>query len=77
MDTLDQEVDKALSKAVQHMGYQQPHCNQRAVVKSFLQGRNVFVSLLTGSEKSFCYCCLPLVIARIQPQITSPVGIIV
>ena len=35
--------------------------NQEKIVQYFVQGRDVFVGLPTGSEKSLCYCILPTV----------------
>ena len=34
---------------------------QESAVKSFVSGKDVFVSLPTGYGKSFCYSCLPWV----------------
>lgn len=34
---------------------------QKLAIKSFVQGHDVFVALLTGSRKSLCYWLLPLV----------------
>ena len=54
-------VDRAIVHAVNRLGYRQPTDEQREIVNKFVKGRDVFVSLPTGSGKSLCYACLPLV----------------
>lgn len=48
-------------EAVQTLGYMYPTRYQAEVIETFFSGRDVFVSLPTGSGKSVCYACLPLV----------------
>ena len=50
---------KAITEAAQLLGYSELRVNQAQVVTHFLSGRDVFVSLPTGSGKSLCYCLLP------------------
>ena len=47
----------ALSRAATKLGYSTLLPQQE---RAFVQGRDVFVSLPTGSGKSLCYCLLPL-----------------
>ena len=43
-------MEKALLEAAQHiMGYQSIHPQQCVMIKHVIQGRDVFVSLTTGS----------------------------
>lgn len=42
------------------MKYSELRPNQEKVIREFLSGKDVFVSLPTGSGKSLCYCLLPL-----------------
>ena len=53
-------VHAATVKAVQALGYRQPTEEQVEVAERFVSGQDVFVSLPTGSGKSVCYACLPL-----------------
>ena len=50
------EVASALSRAATKLGYSTLLPQQERVVRAFVQGRDVFVSLPTGSGKSLCYC---------------------
>ena len=78
MDTGEEMLEKALLEAAQHiMGYQSIHPQQCVMIKHVVQGRDVFVSLPTSSWKSLCYCCLPLVFARVRPQFTSHVVVVI
>ena len=55
----DEDIESAIVTASKQLGYSELRPNQRAAVRSFLKGRDVFVRLPTGSEKSLCYCLLP------------------
>ena len=55
----ESEVASALRRATTKLGYSTLHSQQERVVKAFVQGPDVFVSLPTGSGKSLCYCLLP------------------
>ena len=56
----ESEVASALSRAATKLGYSTLLPQQERVVRAFVRGRDVFVSLPTGSGKSLCYCLLPL-----------------
>ena len=52
----DEAIDSSITAASKQLGYNELRPNQRAVVQSFLQGRDVFVCLPTGSAgKSLCF----------------------
>lgn len=52
-------VKKAMEDATKQLGYAALTRHQALAVEAFLSGRDVFVSLPTGSGKSLCYCVLP------------------
>ena len=43
------------------LGYREVRSEQLEAVREFIKDKDVFVSLPTGSGKSLCYGCLPLV----------------
>ena len=53
------DVSSAIMQSFQHLGYL-PTEDQFNIVKEFLAGRDVFVSLPTAHGKSLCYACFPL-----------------
>ena len=54
------QVNSAILQAVRTLGYDRPTEDQRDAIRSFVEGVDVFVSLPTGSGKSLCYACLPV-----------------
>ena len=52
-------VDNAITLEARKVGFVDVTENQRYVVKQFLKGSDLFVSLPTGSGKSLCYWLLP------------------
>ena len=72
-----EDIDRAVRAAAQEMGYSKLRENQETVVKTFLQCRDVFVSLPTGSGKSLCYCILPLVFDKIKRKETESIAVVV
>ncbi len=53
----DSELGITLLSAVQKMGCDSATDDQTKEVKVFALGKDVFVSLPTGSRKSLCYAC--------------------
>ena len=53
---------------IQNMGYDRSTDDQRKAVEAFVLGKDVFVSLPTGSGKSLCYACLPHVFDELRSQ---------
>ena len=53
------QIRAAVSEAAGLLGYSSLRPRQAKVVEDFLSGRDVFVSLPTGSGKSLCFCLLP------------------
>ena len=54
-------IEEAVSEAVKMMGYSHLTTKKEEVVKAFIRGQDVFVSLPTGSRKSLCYCILHII----------------
>ena len=60
------------------MGYSALKPQQEIIVRHVLSGRDVFVSLPTGSGKSLCYTLLPMVFDRLkQPSADRSLVIVV
>ena len=54
-----ENIEAAITASAAALGYDKLTSNQSEVVKSFISGSDVFVSLPTGSGKSLCYWVLP------------------
>ena len=72
-------LERCISLAVQQLGYEQATQEQREAMKNFVLGKDVFVSLPTGSGKTLCYAALPVVFDRIRelPPNTAQLSIVV
>ena len=53
-------------------GYKELTTNQVDAITAFLHGKDVFISLLTGSGKSVCFTLLPNVVDAIKPVVGVP-----
>ena len=53
------EVESVIAAAAKDLGYSQLTSSQSLVLHEYLSGKDVFVSLPTGSGKSLCYWVLP------------------
>ena len=49
------ELDNAIIQASQQLGYVMIRPGQNSAIKSFMEGRDVFISLPTGTGKSLCF----------------------
>ena len=56
-----ERIQQAIREATEALGYSELRQQQERVVTQFLGGKDVFLSLPTGSGKSLCYCMLPKV----------------
>ena len=54
-------VDRVIAEAASLYGYTNLKVEQKRVLKSFVEGRDVFVSFPTGYGKSLCYALLPAI----------------
>ena len=74
---MDREA-AVIRAASRDMGYSALKPQQEMIVRHFLSGRDVFVSLPTGSGKSLCYTLLPMVFDRLkQPSADRSLVIVV
>ena len=56
-----EEIEAAITTAFSRVEYPTVKSEQPEAAREFVKGQDVFVSLPTGSGKSLCYGCLPLV----------------
>ena len=54
-------VQQAINQSVKELGYDQPTDDQTEALQKFVSGRDLFISLPTGSGKSLCFACVSLV----------------
>ena len=73
----DADIQRALPSAAEKLGYSTLRSQQELVVKYFVQGNDVFVSLPTGSGKSLCYTILPYVFDILRNEVEPSIVIIV
>ena len=64
-------VDEAIVPFIKDLGYEKPKEFQIDVVREFVGGRDVFASVPTGSGKSICYACTPLVFDKLREHNNS------
>jgi superfamily II DNA helicase RecQ len=62
-------VEEAVCSSVRGLVSNSPTSEQMDVIMSILRGCDVFVSLPTGSGKSVCFSCLPLVFQKLSAGI--------
>ena len=61
-------VQQAITQSVKELGYDQPTDDQTEVLQRFVSGRDVFISLPTGSGKArLCFTCVSFVFDNFPP----------
>ena len=76
MATSTRLVSTALSDTLKLLGFKELRAKQEEVIRSFVKGNNVFVSLPTGSGKSLCYWVLPFVFSFLRKRTDSIVIVV-
>ena len=69
-------LDAVILRAGARLGYTAIRPNQHKAVKSFIEGSDVFISLPTGSGKSFCYSVLPFIFDDLYQRVGSIVIVV-
>ncbi len=59
-------LKEVLRSVVEDIGYKAARAERRREILSFVQGKYIFVSLLRGSGKSFCFYALPLFLTNLE-----------
>ena len=70
------EVDSTSDCVVSSLGCYSLKSEQKAVIKEFVMGKDVFAIFPTGYGKSLCYACLPGVFDKIFGSTLSIVAVI-
>ena len=70
------EMDIVSDSVARSLGYISLKLEQKAVIKDFVTGNDVFAVLPTGYGKSLCYVCLPGVFNEIFDCTTSIIAVV-
>ena len=70
------ELDSAIMQASQQVGYATIRPDQITAIKSFMEGRDVFISLPTGSGKSLRFFVLPYAFDYLYKRVGSIVVVV-
>ena len=68
---MDLQLIDAVENVAKEMGYTVLHDKQKEAILGFLRGRDIFVSLPTGSGKSLCYSMLPKIFDTLKKKAKS------
>ena len=74
MAVSNQELESAIMQASQQLGYATIRPDQNTAIKSFMEGRDVFICLPTGSGKSLCFSVLPYAFDYLHKRIVIVVS---
>lgn len=66
-----EHVCQAIRYTFAELGYSAATRDQDSAIREFLQGRDVFVSLPTGEDKSLCFAALPYVFDYLKCHLAS------
>ena len=58
---IEAKLSVAISSSLEVLGFKELKPKQKEVLEKFVGGKDIFVSVPTGSGKSLCYWILPLV----------------
>ena len=70
------EMDLVSDCVARSLGYISLKSEQKAVIKDFIMGNDVFAVLPTGYGKSLCYVCLPGIFDKIFDSTTSIIAVV-
>ena len=70
------ELDNAIIQASQQLGYATIRPDRNRAIKSFMEGRDVCISLPTGSGKSLCFFVLPYAFNYLYKRVGSVVVVV-
>ena len=73
----NREIEAAIAAAFGRLGYSAVKSEQLEAAREFVKGQDVFVSIPTGSGKSLCYGCLPLVYDSLRSKTRGSKSIVV
>ena len=66
-----------VKKEVNALGYREVRPQQMQVIKDFVSGNDVFVSLPTGFGKSLCYGALSLVFDMLKGNTSTAITVVI
>ena len=71
------DIEKAMTESAMQLGCETLQDEQRRVIISFVEGRDVFAALPFAEGTDICYACLPLVFDKVlTPEKPSVVAVI-
>ena len=71
------QLDGMIEKAAREPGYRTLRPKQLEVIREFISGHDVFVSLPTGSGKSLCFALLPSEFDRVWGLTETTASIVI